>query len=52
MSKVSYASVIGSLMYAIVPTQPNRAYVVRATSYYMSNLGKKYWEAVKHNFST
>ena len=37
MAKVPYASVIGSLMYVMVCTQPNIAHAVRVVSRYMSN---------------
>ena len=40
MSKVPYASAIGSLMYAMVCTRPNIAHVVGVVSRYMSNPGK------------
>jgi hypothetical protein len=47
MSKVPYASVIGSLMYAMVCTRPDIAHAVGVVSRYMSNPGKQHWEAVK-----
>ena len=47
MSKVSYTSVIGSLMYAMVCTRPDIAHAVGVVSRYMSNPGKQHWEAVK-----
>ena len=47
MSKVPYASAIGSLMYAMVCTRLDIAHEVRVVSRYMSNLGKTQWEAVK-----
>ena len=40
MSKVLYASTIGSLMYAIVCTRPDIVHAVGVVSRYMSNLGK------------
>ena len=42
MSKVPYASVIGSLMYVTVCTRPDIAHVVGVVSRYMSRLGKQY----------
>ena len=42
MSKVSYASVIGSLMYAMVATRASLAYVVGVVSRYMSKPGWKH----------
>ncbi|KAE8675966.1 hypothetical protein F3Y22_tig00111640pilonHSYRG00200 [Hibiscus syriacus] len=47
MVKVSYASAIGSLMYAMICTRPDIAHVVGAVSKYMNNPGKVHWEAVK-----
>jgi hypothetical protein len=47
MSKVPYASAIGSLMYAMVCTRPDIAHAVGAVSRYMGNPGKQHWEAVK-----
>ena len=36
-----------SLMYAMIATRPDIAFAVGVVSRYMSNLGKKHWEAVK-----
>lgn len=36
MTKVSYSSAIGSLMYAMVCTRPNNSYVVGLVSQYQS----------------
>eukprot|EP01018_Ginkgo_biloba_P007114 Gb_02705 [translate_table: standard] len=47
MSKVSYSSVVGSLMYAMVCTRMDIAYAVGVVSRFMNNLGKEHWEAVK-----
>ena len=47
MSKVSYASTMSSLMYAIVYMRPNIAQVVGVIRKYMSNLGQKQWRAIK-----
>ena len=47
MAKVPYASACGSLMYAMVATRPDIAYAVGVINIYMSNPGKKHWEAVK-----
>ncbi|RVW81651.1 Retrovirus-related Pol polyprotein from transposon TNT 1-94 [Vitis vinifera] len=47
MSKVPYASAIGSLMYAMVCTRPDIAHVVGVVSRFMSRPGKQHWEAVK-----
>ena len=47
MSKVPYASAIGSLMYAMVCTRPDIAHVVGVVSKFMSRPGKQHWEVVK-----
>ena len=46
MSKVPYASAIGSLMYAMVCTRPNIAHVMRVMSRFMSRPRKQHWEVV------
>ncbi|KAL6332866.1 hypothetical protein AAG906_017135 [Vitis piasezkii] len=46
MSKVPYASAIGSLMYAMVCTRPDIAHAVGVVSRFMSRPGKQHWEAV------
>ena len=48
--KVSYASAIGSLMYAMICTRPNIAYVVGVVNGFLFNPGKEYWTAVKWIF--
>ena len=47
MSKIPYASTIGSLMYTMVCTRLDIAHAVGVVSRYMSNLGKTHWKAVK-----
>ena len=47
MSKVPYASAVGSLMYAMVCTRPDIGYAVGVVSRYMSNPGREHWAAVK-----
>ncbi|MCO5594202.1 hypothetical protein L7F22_048227 [Adiantum nelumboides] len=47
MDKISYASAVGSLMYAMIASRPDIAFAVGVVSRYMSNLSKKHWEAVK-----
>ena len=47
MMKVPYASVVGSLMYVMECTRSNIEYVVGVVSWFMSNLGKEHWAAVK-----
>ena len=38
---------VGSLMYAMIATRPDIAFAVGVVSRYMSNPGKKHWEAMK-----
>ncbi|KAE8731199.1 SWI/SNF-related matrix-associated actin-dependent regulator of chromatin subfamily A member [Hibiscus syriacus] len=47
MSKVPYASVVGSLMYAMVYTRPDISQAVGVVSRYMHDPGKEHWEAMK-----
>ena len=47
MSKVPYANVVGSLMYAMVCTRPDISQAVGVISRYMHNPGKEHWQAVK-----
>ena len=47
MSKVPYASTIGSLMYVVVCTRPDIAHAVGVVSRYMSHPGIKQWNVVK-----
>ena len=50
MAKVPYASAIGSLIYAILCTRLDIAYVVSVTSRFQSNPGLEHWVAVKAIF--
>jgi ATP-binding cassette subfamily B (MDR/TAP) protein 1 len=47
MTRVPYASTIGSLMYTMICTRPDISHAVGVVSKYMSNPGKQHWEAVK-----
>ena len=47
ISKVPYANVVDSLMYAMMCTHPDICYVVGLVSQYQSNSGKKHWIAIK-----
>ena len=47
MQKISYASVIGSLMYAQVCTHSDIAYIVGMLGRYLSNAGNGHWIAAK-----
>ena len=48
MRRVPYASVVGSLMYAMLCTRPDICYAIGIVSPYQSNLGLAHWIAVKH----
>ncbi|GJZ06969.1 retrovirus-related pol polyprotein from transposon TNT 1-94 [Tanacetum coccineum] len=50
MDRVPYALAVGSLMYAMVCTRPDLAHAVGVVSRFLSNPGKKHWEAVKWIF--
>ncbi|RVW70515.1 Retrovirus-related Pol polyprotein from transposon TNT 1-94 [Vitis vinifera] len=47
MEEISYANVMGCIMYAMVCTRPNIAYAVSVVSQFMANLGKAHWHALK-----
>ena len=47
MSRVLYASAMGSLMFAMICTRPDIAQAVGAVSRYMANPGGEHWIAVK-----
>ena len=47
MSRVPYASAVGSLIYTMICTRHDLAYAVSTVSQFMSNSGKQYWKAVK-----
>ena len=47
MSKILYASAVGSLMYAMVCTRPDIAYSVGVVSRFLANPGKQHWQEVK-----
>ena len=48
MSRIPYASAVGSLMYAMLCTRPDICYAVGVVSRYQSNPGEEHWIAVKH----
>ena len=50
MSRVPYASVVGSLMYAMVCSRPETAHVVGVLGRFMSNPGKEKRTTVKRVF--
>ena len=47
MRRVPYREAVGSLMYAVVGTQPNIAYAVSYQAQFMLNPGCMHWETVK-----
>eukprot|EP00253_Pinus_taeda_P010578 PITA_10578 len=51
ISSVPYASVVGSLMYAMVCTIPDIAHAVGVLSRFMSKPGKEHWTTVKRVFT-
>eukprot|EP00253_Pinus_taeda_P022811 PITA_22811 len=50
MSRVPYASAVGSLMYTMVCTRPDIAHAVGVLSKFMSKPGKEHWTSVKQVF--
>jgi len=50
MKKISYASVVGSLMYAQVCTHPDIAFAVNSLGRYLSDPGLDHWKDVKKVF--
>jgi len=47
MCHVSYANVVGSLMYVVICTRTNISHAVGVVSSYMENLGRERWNVVK-----
>jgi hypothetical protein len=47
MSKVPYASTIGSIMYAMICTHPDVSYALSVVSRYQADLGESHWTLVK-----
>uniref|UniRef100_A0A3Q7JAX8 Reverse transcriptase Ty1/copia-type domain-containing protein n=1 Tax=Solanum lycopersicum TaxID=4081 RepID=A0A3Q7JAX8_SOLLC len=50
MSRVPYASAVGSLMYAMVCTRSDLAHAVSVVSRFMGQPGREHWQAVKRIF--
>ena len=48
MSRIPFASVVGSLMYAMLCTRPDICYAVGIVSRYQSDQGEEHWITVKH----
>jgi len=47
MSKVSYTSAVGFLMYCMICSRTDLSYARNLVSRYMSNPGKEHWKAVQ-----
>ena len=50
MSRVTYSSDVGSLMYAMVYSRPDLSYAMSLVSRYMANPGKEHWKTVQWIF--
>jgi hypothetical protein len=48
MRAISYASAIGSIMYAMLCMRPDVSYALSATSRYQSNYGDAHWTIIKN----
>ncbi|KAL4326041.1 hypothetical protein GQ457_11G025350 [Hibiscus cannabinus] len=48
MSQITYASAIGSIMYAKICTRPDLLYALSITSRYQANPGEGHWTVVKN----
>ncbi|XP_074305403.1 secreted RxLR effector protein 161-like [Silene latifolia] len=48
MKLIPYASVVGSIMYAMISTRPDVSYALSMTSRYQANPGESNWVAVKN----
>uniref|UniRef100_A0A3Q7JMW7 Reverse transcriptase Ty1/copia-type domain-containing protein n=1 Tax=Solanum lycopersicum TaxID=4081 RepID=A0A3Q7JMW7_SOLLC len=51
MSRVPYASAVGSLMYAMVCTRPDLAHAVSVVSRFMGQPGKEHWQCLVTGYS-
>ena len=47
MKTIPYYLVVGSLMYALVCTRPNIAFVVDLLGRFLSDLGQRHWKVAK-----
>ena len=47
MEEITYASIVGSIMYAMVCSRPDLAYAASMISRFMSNPRMEHWNAVK-----
>jgi tRNA C32,U32 (ribose-2'-O)-methylase TrmJ len=48
MRAISYASAIGSIIYAMLCMRPNVSYALSATSRYQLNYGDAHWTIIKN----
>src|SRR3954462_10574498 len=48
MSRVPYASAIGSIMYTMICTRPDVSYALSVTRRYQADPGEGHWKAVKN----
>ena len=48
MSRIPYASAIGSIMYAMLCTRPDVAFAISVTSRFQSMYGEEHWAAIKN----
>ena len=48
MQNVPYASVVGSIMYAMMCTRPDVSYALSVTSKFQANPSESHWKAVKN----
>ena len=48
MSRVPYASAIGSIIYAMLCTRPDISYALSVTSRYLANPGLEHWNVAKN----
>jgi len=48
MSKVPYASAVGSIMYAMICTRPDVSYALSVASRYQANPGESHWTLAKN----
>ena len=48
MNEISYASTVGSIMYAMLCTKPDVAYALGIASRFQADLGEDHWKAVKN----
>ena len=47
MSRIPYASIVGSIVYAMMCTRSDVAYSLRVVSRYQSDPGENHWKVVK-----